>query len=41
MWEEPSNGSGGEPKDLVGFEDATGFVVKLVGGLTVGSEVGV
>ena len=41
MWEEPSNSSGGEPKDLVGFEDAIGFVVELGGSLTVGSEVGV
>ena len=39
MWEEPSNGSRGEPKDLVGFEDAIGFVVELGGGLTVESEV--
>ena len=39
MWEEPSNGSGGEPKDLVGFEDAIGFVVELGGGLTVESGV--
>ena len=41
MWEEPSNGSGGEPKDLVGFEDAIGFVEELGGGLTVESGVGV
>ena len=39
MWEEPSNGSGGEPKDLVGFEDAIGFVVELGWGLMVGSGV--
>ena len=41
MWEEPSNSSGGEPKDLVGFEKAIGFVVELGGGLMVGREVGV
>ena len=39
IWEEPSNGSGGETKDLVGFEDAIGFVVELSGVLTVESGV--
>ena len=39
IWEEPSNCSGGEPKDLVGFEDAIGFMVELSGVLTVESGV--
>ena len=30
MWEEPSNSSGGEPKDLVGFEEAKPKLVALI-----------
>ena len=40
MYEEPLKGFGGEPKDLVGLEDAIGFVVVLGGDFTMRSGVG-